>query len=561
MRPAYHAPLQEKMTGLGSTTAPAAARTLVATWTGRIVEVQKFLVSLAICTVVLLGVIAIVKEVRHSTYIIEPFNLPRKLIELGYSGEVAAQRLWNALEEIERDVQSIKSQNHFTTRSEKIDIVLPDATVSIQSAARFLKRMMGQEDPRVVGDVVCLDSDCLHPHMRIRILDGNNRHFEFERLTFYGLNRTFRDAALRIVEHIDAYRAAVYLLDRQPFRGREIAERLALVAGPNQAWGRMYLGNHELELRLDHEAAIRHYDSALMIEPDLSIARLNRANAYIAMARSSGNRTSAQDHLDRAASDIDAGSARSAQPAAFQRMLANWHLARASIPALGLSEKERHAELAAALAAFRRAVNIDPASVTVRTAFSEFLLNQRRTLERTRLIDGHIGDKAFHHAAVAAAGPAPSARAIGGLCRAAIEASNPFRAEDCLKMFDQHYERSNEDPTFLYHKARFVWSVQQEYAAAVDIGREAMKGSPSRAYFLAWMAADGISAERKRLSANPSGQQDLPRLTGACTSYRILRTTPLPQRILARNLELYPILDQNLPEQHCANIPYTTSGP
>ncbi|MCA8881962.1 MAG: tetratricopeptide repeat protein [Rhodobacteraceae bacterium] len=253
-------------------TPPVAAPPKRAPLVTRIGEALGFLrtliVNLAVIAAVVALVVLTVAELRRQPVIIEEISLPPALTARGYSGAVAAQRLWDAITRVQQDSGTLKEQAALTTVGRQIDIVEPGTGLSLQGLTQMLRALLGLPQIRIAGDVTCETAVCDWSDLRLRLRIFTETGMELRDVGLLGARGTadyFHRAALEAMAVIDPYSLATYRYHLPG--GRSEAERIArdLIATshPQRAWAATLLGIIAQD-QGRHEEAIRNYERATL---------------------------------------------------------------------------------------------------------------------------------------------------------------------------------------------------------------------------------------------------------------------------------------------------------
>jgi hypothetical protein len=499
---------------------------------------RKTVTALFVFAVASLCLWAVVVEVQRTQFVIEPLGLASKLQQAGYSGEVGAHRLFSAIAAISQDAVSLKQRHSFVARSDRFDIVMPDSGISVQTVARFVKRLFWTEDPRLVGEVVCAEEDCKKLKLRVRILDKSVQFFSEDIDNPNDIDLVFARIAMKIVEKVDPYLAAVYLRDRDPFRARWIAEKMSMAGGPNQAWGFLFLGTYEEEIHYDLVAAAGYYDKALFYDPTLSLAAFRKINVELKPQRD----PRPDNHLKNVLDQIKKLRLWKGDAWLAERAQALWR--QAKIRETNYWEKrecrpddERLTHLRAADRHYKKAFLVSTNVAELHADYARFLLDNTDCLYKGApkyigSVSGMIVEEAFEFATKAVGQRLPVAADLYEVCRSLLYALRAevaqakSRFDACLSQFDDYDRLAHDDATYQYNKARLLLLYTDRYDEALEAAEKAAERSPSRSYLLAWMAFDALQLhigrekrEKREASLERNGCKALQALTASQAKY------------------------------------------
>ena len=199
----------------------------------RLTTARTFIFDAAVVGSVVALLYVAAQEVANRSIIIEEIKLPDSLTKMGYSGQVASLRLWDALQRInEQTIEDtdLDRKTALLTEWQQLEITEPNTQLSLRGMSHAIKKVIGWEQPWISGEVVCGDTDCTPTEyqLRIRVLkDGNVVRIPNETI---GPIKNDRDidlyldrAALKILEVVDPVLMAEYYNGEN----NEQAERLA----------------------------------------------------------------------------------------------------------------------------------------------------------------------------------------------------------------------------------------------------------------------------------------------------------------------------------------------
>jgi hypothetical protein len=180
-----------------------------------------------------------VKEVASDAVVLEEIGLPKPLTDMGYSGQVAAHRLWGAANAIYDEAALASEKARIVAESRQLEITESKTGLSLRGLADMLRALIGREQTVVGGEFVCRDAACSLDRVELRLrvfIDGEMRQARVGPIgpiqSDSDLDAYFQTAAVALLRVLDPLVAATFLLDRDP----PTAERLA---------NKLYLSEHE----------------------------------------------------------------------------------------------------------------------------------------------------------------------------------------------------------------------------------------------------------------------------------------------------------------------------
>ncbi|SLN57843.1 Tetratricopeptide repeat protein [Roseovarius litorisediminis] len=229
-----------------------------------------FLRSTIINSVVIGSIVAVLAvtaiELLRRPVIIEEIGLPRKLSDMGYSGSVAAHRLWDAVQTIQDNSGTLKPQTSLMTASRQLDVVEPGTGISLQGLTQMLRELLGLKQTRIAGEIICLDSDCASRSLALRlrvITDQGMQIVSAGEIGGQSVDEYFIASALKLLEKIDPYVVAAYYYDNPADREKslQIARQLVDIDHKHAAWGANMIANMEYR-NGNIDASVRWYETS-----------------------------------------------------------------------------------------------------------------------------------------------------------------------------------------------------------------------------------------------------------------------------------------------------------
>jgi len=292
-----------------------------------------------------------VAELSRKVVVIEPIRLPETLRERGYSEDVAADRLWDEMGRINEVTPTAKDSVAVQPTSQKMDFEPPGSGIALQEVVQMLRRVLGQKEIRIVGEITCTTKECKPEGLalRLRVFRGDgmksvpmkilpeprngDRASEAEidrdirgdgmKVIFLSpvgdqtyeaeIDRYFHEAAIELLREIDPYVVAFYLYQTNTDAAKSEALQLIARTGPHRKWALNLLGIIEAD-GINNDVAIDRYQSALAAnEADKSAASWYRrviaafeADEFAAIANTNwGNALVAKGDTAKAEGELD----------------------------------------------------------------------------------------------------------------------------------------------------------------------------------------------------------------------------------------------------------------
>jgi tetratricopeptide (TPR) repeat protein len=214
--------------------------------------------------------------------VIESIQIPETLKSQGYSEQIIAHRLRDAIEEISAS----------DTRKEKIiiapnaagaDIVIPEIGLSVASAIQFLRKFLNFSATTISGEFMCTANPCAQESvaLRLRIIGGGSYTVDLEPIAALRENEYFSKAAEELLLRIDPYVVASYYYTHDTDRALQLARQLIRDDHKDKKWAYILLGLIYQD-RSSYPQAIAQFRRAIDIDKDFAVGYLSLATALYA---------------------------------------------------------------------------------------------------------------------------------------------------------------------------------------------------------------------------------------------------------------------------------------
>ncbi len=311
-------------------------------------------INIGFFAAMLLLIPAIGSQFSASAVVIEPIAVPQLLADRGMTSEVAANRLWDGLQEFAQSASVARATIVAIPDSQRVEFSLPDSGVSLDSISQQVRQFFGIHETHIVGEIVCDTADCAPAgqRLRLRVIRNSSEIIDLPAMGDQPAPEYFRDAAAAVFDVLDPFVsiAAHALTDPEGAAAR--ARRLTVANHPDAKWAHNLLGDIARKSG-DSAAATREYRAALAIDGGFDLARINLARALA-------------DSGDFAGADSALAEAASRDPQAATLATAQAEIA--------LAKGDREAAIAAFLTAAERAP-VDPTPL-VRAGETELLVGK-----------------------------------------------------------------------------------------------------------------------------------------------------------------------------------------
>ena len=240
----------------------------------------------------LFGVIGFtIAELRRDVVVIDPIRLPGQLKDMGYSEEVAALRLWDAVVEVNESTPTIKDRISLLPASQRVDFEAPGAGMSMQTIVRMLRRFLDLDETRIAGEFICASTECATTNLSLRLRVFRNDRMKLIHMPTLsavvgedagtdGVDRYFAATALELLRELDPYLVAFHLYQDDPIAAEREALKLIGPSDPQRKWALNLLGLIAADRR-DYAAAVDLFERAIEADQDFAVAYLNWGNALL----------------------------------------------------------------------------------------------------------------------------------------------------------------------------------------------------------------------------------------------------------------------------------------
>jgi len=229
-------------------------------------ELAAVVLSVAtVCTVPFIAVL-LWKALTQKTIAIAPIFVPRMLTDNGYTDDVAAQRLPDALNKFVEDAHTRKKGPEVALQADLPSIVVPAIGLSLETVAADIRNFFHIADRwNISGELTFAQKQLW---LRLRM---NGRDFY---TSPNGVDQEHSDdllapAAEKVFEQADPYIAAMFLKQSDPGKSLEIARRIIAdrpETDQNVLWAHNLAGNILLDQGKTDEA-IAEYRKAIELDP------------------------------------------------------------------------------------------------------------------------------------------------------------------------------------------------------------------------------------------------------------------------------------------------------
>lgn len=245
-------------------------------------DTRTFLVNAAVLALLVLIVPVVAVQFLQDQVIIQPFPVPDALAAQGLTPDVAANRLWDGLNEQVAVAATSKQAIAALPANQRVDFAVPDSGISIDALVHYVRHFFHAYPTRISGEFRCTDADCTPQgvSLRLRVMRDTLQVIQMPPLGDDTEAAYFAKAALLVLDRLDPFTAAAARADTDPVTALASAERLVRTGHPDAVWAANLIGNIRLD-QGDAAAAVAAYRSALTLDPAFTIAAANLGGALV----------------------------------------------------------------------------------------------------------------------------------------------------------------------------------------------------------------------------------------------------------------------------------------
>jgi hypothetical protein len=221
------------------------------------------------------------EALTQKTIAIAPISVPKTVAENGYTADVAAQRLHDALNKVVEDAHLRKKGPEVALQTELPSIVVPTIGLSLETIAADIRTFFHITERWNISGELTIAQEQLWLRLRM-----NGREF-FRSPNGVNPKRPdelFAPAAEQVFEQTDPYIAAASLYQRDPGKCLEIAKRIIAdrpETDQSVPWAHYAVGN-VLSVQHKTEEAIAEYRKVIELDPRLAVVHGALGDALIA---------------------------------------------------------------------------------------------------------------------------------------------------------------------------------------------------------------------------------------------------------------------------------------
>lgn len=261
-------------------------------------SLRTVLINAALLVLMILIIPLIGAQFARDQVLLQPISIPSALLATGLTPEVAANRLWDGLQQIEGDAGTAKTSVNVIPEGQKVTFSIPDAGVSVDSLVYYARQFFNLHEVVVNGEFRCADKECTPAGvtLRLRVYGKELKVIELPPMRRDTEAQYWRKAATEVMAVLDPFTALAADATAHPNNAAAIATRLIVSHHKDAKWAHNILGNirHNAGQPAD---AMAEYQAALDLDPNFVQALGNMAG----INAEQGNYAEATKWMDRLA--------------------------------------------------------------------------------------------------------------------------------------------------------------------------------------------------------------------------------------------------------------------
>jgi tetratricopeptide (TPR) repeat protein len=256
--------------------------------------VRSLVVSIAMIIGVAVAFGVVVSELRQRLLVLEPIQIPKRLLDLGYTPQTVARQLKEQIRAIQVASTTLKEVQGLQGEWEQLDIQIPETETTLRQVVNQLRGLLDRPETRVGGTII--GADDLGYTLQLWSDGGTLGAIEIDQervgtpILKHGMPVLIADAAEAIMAHSEPYVLALAWFAEELRAPAVSEERIGRIKGllhsrwkdvpaADVPWVHNQFGL--LSYRTgDLDAALAAYDRALAADPAFAIARYNRGLAH-----------------------------------------------------------------------------------------------------------------------------------------------------------------------------------------------------------------------------------------------------------------------------------------
>ncbi|UJW85138.1 tetratricopeptide repeat protein [Devosia sp. SL43] len=255
-------------------------------------SLRTVVINLALLVVLAMALPLVAAQFARDQILIQSISIPGGLQATGLTPDVAANRLWDGIQQIDVEANSEKSSVNVLPEGKKVTFAIPDAGISVDSLVFYARQFFNLHETVVSGEFRCSDAACTPAgvSLRLRIYGAELKVIELPPMRSDTEAQYWRKAAAEVMAVLDPFTALAAEASAHPTNAATIARRLILTNHPDAEWAHNILGNIRRNAG-DGEGAAAEYKAAVAIDDRFIIGWANLARVTSELATLKGDPT------------------------------------------------------------------------------------------------------------------------------------------------------------------------------------------------------------------------------------------------------------------------------
>lgn len=248
-------------------------------------------INIGFIAVVLLTLPAVATQFSRNQVVIEPIVVPVAIAKQGLKPDVVASRLSDGLAAFAGEAALARASIVTIPNSQVVQFSLPTAGFSIDSLFAQIRQVLGIQETRISGELVCSTSDCAWEglRLRLRISGPASDLVDLPPIGERSEAAYFRDAAAGVFAILDPLIAIAAMAPTEPLRATVLARQLVRTGHPDTRWAHNLIGDIAFASG-ELETAANEFRAALALDPAFSAAQNNLGFVLLALGDTAGAR-------------------------------------------------------------------------------------------------------------------------------------------------------------------------------------------------------------------------------------------------------------------------------
>jgi tetratricopeptide (TPR) repeat protein len=248
--------------------------------------VRSLLINFSFFVAFFLLLPALAAQLWKNQVVIEPIAVPPALVQMGLTPDVAANRVWDGIEDFSQAADTAKRTFVAVPQGRALDFSIPQSGLSLDAVLSQMRQFLNLFETRISGEFVCASPNCAPEQMRLRlrVLRGEATIIDLPEIGKMPNREYFRLAAENIFAELDPFVSIAALSRTAPDRAIVLARRMVRERDPAAQWAYNLIGEIEMG-RQNHADALSAFDAAIALDGKLTQARINRALALAHLGR------------------------------------------------------------------------------------------------------------------------------------------------------------------------------------------------------------------------------------------------------------------------------------